>query len=70
MAAALVKVEYEALPHVLTIEEAIAANSYIGDECKIENGDVEAAFKTCDHVIEKEVRIGGQVRTELLAWVV
>ena len=26
----------------------------------IQCGDVDAAFKTCDHVIEGEARIGGQ----------
>jgi len=59
-AAQLVKVEYERLPHVLSIKEAIAANSYIGDECVIQSGDVEGAMAGAEHTLEGEVHIGGQ----------
>ncbi|PGG98646.1 xanthine dehydrogenase [Helicocarpus griseus UAMH5409] len=56
-----VKVEYEELPAILTIEEAIEAKSYY-DHHKpyIKNGDPEAAFATADHVFTGVSRMGGQ----------
>jgi len=59
-AAGLVKVVTEASPHILTIEEAIAANSFIGDEARLTDGDVEGAMASAEHTVEGEVRIGGQ----------
>ncbi|KAK2796441.1 hypothetical protein FQN50_009552 [Emmonsiellopsis sp. PD_5] len=56
-----VKVEYEELPAILTIEEAIEAKSFY-DHHKpyIKNGDPEAAFATADHVFTGVTRMGGQ----------
>ncbi len=66
-AAAAVRVEWEALPHVLDVEEAIKPGApvvldiyptnkfiYHGkyDHQKLRYGDVEAAFRTADHIVE------------------
>jgi len=61
--AKLVKVEYEKLPTILTIDEAIAANSFIAPWEQghiIESGDVDAAMQASKHVLEGEGRCGGQ----------
>eukprot|EP00095_Tigriopus_kingsejongensis_P011121 snap_masked-scaffold645_size120276-processed-gene-0.3 protein:Tk11121 transcript:snap_masked-scaffold645_size120276-processed-gene-0.3-mRNA-1 annotation:"xanthine dehydrogenase oxidase-like" len=60
-AAKLVKVEYEELKPIITIEEAINANSFHPwDNNTIINGDVAAALKASDHVLEGEMRTGAQ----------
>jgi xanthine dehydrogenase/oxidase len=59
-AARAVKVEYEDLPSVLSIEDAIAADSYHNFYREIKKGDTEKAFKECDHVFTGTVRMGGQ----------
>ncbi|HEX7828375.1 MAG TPA: molybdopterin cofactor-binding domain-containing protein, partial [Thermoanaerobaculia bacterium] len=53
-------IEYEELTPILTIEEAIAANSYIGDTRVIRRGDPDAALASADHVIEGVFENGGQ----------
>ncbi|EMC95084.1 hypothetical protein BAUCODRAFT_577650 [Baudoinia panamericana UAMH 10762] len=55
-----VKVDYEDLPAIFTIEEAIAAGSYFDHYRYIHNGDVEKAFKEADHVFTGVARMGGQ----------
>lgn len=55
-----VKVSYEDLPHILTIEEAIEKGSYFDHYRFIKKGDTEAAFKECDKVFEGIARMGGQ----------
>lgn len=59
-AARAVKIEYEDLPTVLSIEDAIAADSYHNFYREIKKGDVEKAFEECDHVFTGTVRMGGQ----------
>ena len=57
----LVRVEYQDLPAVITIEEAIAAGSYHHwDNNVIVNGDVEEAIRQADHVVEGSVKTGAQ----------
>jgi CO/xanthine dehydrogenase Mo-binding subunit len=66
-AASAVRVEWEVLPHVLDVEDAIKPGApvvldiyptnkfiYYGkyDHQKLRYGDVEAAFRTADHVVE------------------
>jgi xanthine dehydrogenase large subunit len=53
-------VEYEELPPILTIEEAIAANSFIGETRLIRRGDPDAVLATAEHVIEGVFENGGQ----------
>lgn len=55
-----VKVDYEDLPAIFTIEEAIAEESYFQHFRYIRKGDTEKAFKEADHVFTGIVRIGGQ----------
>ncbi|KAL8183689.1 UNVERIFIED_CONTAM: hypothetical protein K2H54_048750 [Gekko kuhli] len=60
-AAAKVNIRYEPEePVILTIEEAIEHNSFFEPFRKLEDGDVDKAFKTVDHVLEGEILIGGQ----------
>ncbi|GAB0088992.1 Xanthine dehydrogenase [Sergentomyia squamirostris] len=61
-AAKLVKVDYEDLnPVIVTIEDAIKHQSYYPGYPKIiKKGDTEKVLKESDHVIEGEVRMGGQ----------
>ncbi|CAH1763525.1 16119_t:CDS:10 [Entrophospora sp. SA101] len=56
----LVKVEYEELPYILSIEEAIENNSFFPVHRTINKGDVDKALKEADFVFEGETRIGGQ----------
>ena len=55
-----VKVQYEDLPAIFTIEEGIAAESYHPHYRWILKGGVENAFKKADHVFSGVVRMGGQ----------
>ncbi|CAH8353203.1 unnamed protein product [Eruca vesicaria subsp. sativa] len=62
-AAGKVKVEYEELPAILSIREAIAAKSFHPNTEKMQRkGDVELCFESgqCDRIIEGEVQMGGQ----------
>ncbi|XP_034253474.1 xanthine dehydrogenase-like [Thrips palmi] len=59
-AAGLVKVEYQDLPAVLTIEDAIAADSYLVPPAVLAVGDVDKAEAEADHVADGEVRSPGQ----------
>eukprot|EP00903_Cladosiphon_okamuranus_P009641 g9174.t1 len=60
-AAKLVTVRYEELPAVMTIEDAIAADSFFQDRHSIVDGDPQAALAGDDVVtVEGELTIGGQ----------
>ncbi|KAJ1919160.1 hypothetical protein IWQ60_007308 [Tieghemiomyces parasiticus] len=59
-AAKLVRVEYEYLTPILTIDEAIAQKSFYGGDRVVESGDVESGFTEADHIFEGEYRVGGQ----------
>ncbi|CAG8498876.1 3654_t:CDS:10 [Ambispora gerdemannii] len=56
----LVKVEYERLSYILTIEEAIDKQSFFSMDRQIVRGDVDNAFKEADYIFEGSSRIGGQ----------
>lgn len=55
-----VRVEYEDLPVILTIEEAIEKESYFRHERFINTGDTSAAFEQADYIFAGESRMGGQ----------
>ena len=57
--AARVAVEYEPLPALLTIEDAVAAGSFLTEPLRIVDGDT-AAVDTSPTRIRGELRIGGQ----------
>ncbi|KAF2258606.1 xanthine dehydrogenase/oxidase [Lojkania enalia] len=59
-AARSVKVEYEELPAIFTIEEAIEKESYFNHFRYIKNGNTEKAFAEADYVFEGIARMGGQ----------
>jgi xanthine dehydrogenase large subunit len=47
-----VKIEYEELTPILTIDDAIAARSFIGDTRYIRRGDPDGALASAEHVLE------------------
>lgn len=55
-----IQIEYEELTPILTIEDAIAARSFIGDTRFIRRGDVDAALASAEHVLEGIFDNGGQ----------
>ena len=56
-----VLVEYEDLPQILSIEEAIEQNSFFPHYRFIRSGgDMDEAFASADHVFEGIARMGGQ----------
>lgn len=59
-AARAVVVEYEELPAILTIEDAVAKESFFPVYREIKKGSVEDAFKECDYVFTGSARMGGQ----------
>ncbi|KAF2114641.1 Molybdopterin-binding domain of aldehyde dehydrogenase-domain-containing protein [Lophiotrema nucula] len=59
-AARAVKIVYEDLPAIFTIEEAIEKDSYFSHFRDIKRGDTEKAFAEADHVFEGIARMGGQ----------
>jgi len=42
------------------LQEAITAGAFIGQPKTVQCGDVDAAFKQADHVLEGESHMGGQ----------
>ena len=69
--AARVSADYQPLPAILTIEDAIAAGSYLAGPLRLARGQVPA---TLDHAISGELRIGGQEHFYLetqcsIAWI-
>ncbi|XP_050804387.1 xanthine dehydrogenase/oxidase isoform X3 [Gopherus flavomarginatus] len=59
-AAKAVKIEYEALTPIVTIQEAIEKQSFYQSPKKIEKGNVQKGFEESDCVVEGEMYIGGQ----------
>nr|XP_003405989.2 aldehyde oxidase 4-like isoform X1 [Loxodonta africana] len=60
-AAKKVKITYEDIePKIITIEQALQHNSFLSVERKIEQGNVEQAFRHVDQIIEGEVHVEGQ----------
>ncbi|RPB08102.1 hypothetical protein P167DRAFT_494625 [Morchella conica CCBAS932] len=60
-AAKAVCIEYENLPMILTISEAIEANSFYPHDHQLKRGNpATEAFKDCDFVYEGVTRMGGQ----------
>nr|CAH7741383.1 unnamed protein product [Callosobruchus chinensis] len=60
-AAKKVKVTYQDLPVIVSVEDAIKHNSFLEKKYnRIVKGDVEAVFKSAPHVVEGECRMGGQ----------
>lgn len=60
LARAAVVIEYEPQQAILTIDEAVAAESYIGPKRTIGRGDLESAFAKAPHKLAGTFRSGGQ----------
>jgi len=56
----LIEIQYEPLEAILDLETAILKENNLQTPRKIECGDISAAFKVCDHIIEGTLRTGGQ----------
>ena len=59
-AAKLVAVEYEELPAILSVEEAIARESFVAPPQTMVRGEVEGALASAPHRLSGELRCGGQ----------
>ena len=55
-----ISVEMEELDPLFTIDDAIAAKSFIGPVRTIERGDVNQALADAEHILEGEFHVGGQ----------
>ena len=60
LAAAAVSVEYEPLPPILSIPDAIAADSFHTDPHAIRRGDADAALTAAPRTLRGELTMGGQ----------
>lgn len=56
----LVRLELEELPAVLTIDDAVARQQFIGPTRRIQRGDVAAAVAAGEHLLDGTFTIGGQ----------
>jgi xanthine dehydrogenase large subunit len=59
-AARLAQVDYEDLPAILTIEEALAQRSFVLPTVTLARGDAERAIAGAPHRLKGALRIGGQ----------
>lgn len=59
-AARKVKIAYEELPAIITIEDAIAAQSFHKDVHMLESGDMQSALSSADVHVEGTLKIGSQ----------
>ncbi|CDK27172.1 unnamed protein product [Kuraishia capsulata CBS 1993] len=59
-ASRLVRVEYEELPAIISVEDAVAQESFFPDSRITELGDWESAFKNSKHFFEGTIRFGAQ----------
>nr|XP_056708333.1 xanthine dehydrogenase/oxidase [Euleptes europaea] len=59
-AARVVKITYEELTPIVTIQEAIEKQSFFDLIRKIEKGNIQKGFEEADHIVEGEIYLGGQ----------
>lgn len=59
-ASKLAVIEYEVLPAITTVRDALAANSFVLDSKTFLRGDPENEIKNAAHRIQGEIEIGGQ----------
>jgi xanthine dehydrogenase molybdopterin-binding subunit B len=55
-----IELDFEVLPALTTIDQAIAANSWLGEPHLMQRGDAEGAMKAAPLRLRGEVRTGGQ----------
>jgi len=56
----LIRLDYEPLPAILSVEEAMEMKSFLFPPRTFQLGDVDACWAACDHVFEGEAYTGGQ----------
>ena len=56
----LIKVDYELLEPILTIEQAIAKNNLLGPPRTMQCGDADNALRSASHTLKGEIRTGAQ----------
>jgi xanthine dehydrogenase large subunit len=59
-AARLAAIEYEDLPAILCIDDALAAQSFVRPNVRLERGDPKAALATALHRLQGRLALGGQ----------
>ncbi|KAK2531938.1 Xdh [Columba guinea] len=59
-AAKAVKIKYEELKPIVTIQEAIEKQSFLKSIKRINKGDVKKGFEESDHILEGEMYLAGQ----------
>jgi len=60
-AAQLAKVDYDELPHISDVGDAVAAGyPHVTTPLKLERGDVAAGLANSPHIIKGQMRVGGQ----------
>ena len=60
LGAEVIEVAYEPLPSILTLTEAIAAESFQGHQRTVSRGDADAALSSAAHRFSGEFEFGGQ----------
>ncbi|ULH14171.1 xanthine dehydrogenase molybdopterin binding subunit (plasmid) [Deinococcus sp. KNUC1210] len=60
LGAEAIEVEYEVLPAILTVQEAIAQDSFQGAQPTLRRGDVSVGFGEAAHIFEGDFEFGGQ----------
>jgi xanthine dehydrogenase large subunit len=58
--AALVKAEYEPLPAILTLEEAMAEGSFHSGPLRMSRGEVESALHSSPYTLQGQLELGAQ----------
>ena len=56
----LIKIEYELLEPILTIEQAIEKNNLLGPPRTMQRGDADNALSSAPHTLKGEIRTGAQ----------
>lgn len=59
-ASKLIKIEYESIDPILTIDDAILQNNKIAPTRFIKRGDISTGFNESDHILDGSIVIGGQ----------
>lgn len=60
LGAEAVEVDYQPLPSVMSLRDAIAQELFQGARADMSRGDVEAGFREAAHIFEGETEMGGQ----------
>jgi xanthine dehydrogenase large subunit len=60
LGAAAVEVDYDVLPSIVTVREAIEAGSFQGSQPEVSRGDVDAGLARSTHVFSGEFEFAGQ----------